>query len=275
MRTGIVQLDADHPGFNDPEYRRRRDEIAQLATDHRPGQPLPRVVYTAAETATWNTVFGELRKLYPTHACREYNDAIDAIGFQPDAPPQLADVDAFLSRRTGFRLQPVAGLVSPRDFLAALSRRHFPATQYVRHHSAPMYTPEPDVIHELLGHAPMLAIPEYADLTQKIGEATLGAPDAQIELFSRLYWYTVEFGLVRQDGGLRAYGSGLLSSFGELSHALAGAPGDPDVRHFDPASACQLPNPITTYQPVLWEVPSIHAAFELASRFIEQVRLEG
>lgn len=275
MRAGIVQLEADHPGFNDAEYRRRRDQIAQLAADHRPGEPVPRVVYSAAETATWGTVFSELSKLYPTHACSEYNEAIKAIGFRADAVPQLADVGAFLTERTGFRLQPVAGLVSSRDFLAALSRRHFPATQYVRHHSVPMYTPEPDVIHELLGHTPMLAIPEYADLTQKIGEATLGAPDAQIELFSRLYWYTIEFGLVRQTGGLRAYGSGLLSSFGELSHALAGKPGEPEIRPFDPAAACQMPNPITTYQPVLWEVLSIQAAFSTVSKFIEQVRLEG
>jgi phenylalanine-4-hydroxylase len=275
MRTNIVQLEADHPGFNDPEYRRRRDEIAQLAADHRPGQPLPRVVYSAAETATWRSVFSELTKLFPTHACREYNDAIRRMGFSVDEIPQLADVDAFLLRETGFRIQPVAGLVSSREFLTALSRRFFPATQYIRHHSGPHYTPEPDVIHELLGHVPMLAIQEYAELTQKIGEATLGAPDAQIEQFSRLYWYTIEFGLVRQDGRTRAYGAGLLSSSGELSHSLAGGADGPEIRTFAPEVASQTPNPITTYQPVLWEVSSIGEAFRLVSAHIDQIRLEG
>ena len=275
MRASIIQLEADHPGFNDPEYRQRRDEIARIAQDHHLGEPLPRVAYTASETATWGTVFSELLKLYPSHACREYNEAMRRIGFSIDAVPQLADVDAFLSRATGFRIQPVAGLVGARDFLGALAQRFFPATQYIRHHSMPHYTPEPDVVHELLGHVPMLAIQEYADLTQRIGAATLAAPDDQIDQFSRLYWNTIEFGVVRQDGQLRAYGAGLHSSFGELSHALAGGSDGPEIRRFAPEVASQIPNPITTYQPVLWEVASIGEAFRLVSAHIDQIRLEG
>jgi phenylalanine-4-hydroxylase len=275
MRTGIVQLEADHPGFNDQAYRVRRDEIADLASHHHAGDVPPRVEYTPTETATWGAVYSELRQLYPTHACREYRDAFQEIGFHEVAVPQLADVDAFLLAKTGFRIVPVAGLVSARDFLGSLARRQFPSTQYLRHHSVPHYTPEPDICHDLLGHVPMLATQSYADLTQKIGEATLGAPDDQIEQFSRLYWYTIEFGLVEEQGQLRAYGAGLLSSFGELSHALAGKPGEPEVRPFDARAAGEVPNPITRYQPLLWAVPSLGAAFELVSEHIERIRRAG
>lgn len=271
MDTGIVQLEADHPGFNDPEYRRRRDQIASLALAHRLGEPPPVCDYAPQETATWTAVFDHLAPLLTTHACREYQEGRKVIGFSRDRVPQLRDIDAVLRERTGFRIVPVAGLVASREFLASIARREFPSTQYLRHHSVPHYTPEPDICHDVLGHVPMLANQHYADLTQKIGEATLGAPDEQIEWFGRLYWYTIEFGLVRQDG-LKAYGAGLLSSYGELQRALAGTPGDPEIRRFDPGEASRVPNPITTYQPRLYEVDSLQQAFDLVSAFIEKTR---
>lgn len=262
MNARLVELEADHPGFHDVEYRARRDRIARLALEHPGGAPPPRVDYSPSEVATWGTVFRALSALHPTHACDEYLGVLPELGFGADAIPQLADVDAVLARRTGFHLRPVAGLVNPRDFLGALARRVFLCTQYIRHGSVPHYTPEPDVVHELLGHAAMLAIPEFADLSQEIGVGALGVPterEDEIEALSRLYWYTVEFGLVRQHGGVRAYGAGLLSSFGELERAVRG---DADVRPFDAAEAAARPFPITTYQPVLYVVESLREAFE-------------
>ncbi|RMF74648.1 MAG: phenylalanine 4-monooxygenase [Acidobacteria bacterium] len=270
MRTGIVQLEADHPGFNDPEYRRRRDEIALLAREHDLGDPIPVVEYTEAETRTWATVFRELNRLFPTHACREYNDALALMGFSEDRIPQLAEVDRILAERTGFRIWPVEGLVEPRDFFDALARRVFPATQYIRHHSVPHYTPEPDTIHDQIGHVPMLAIREYADLTQKIGEGAHGATDDQIAQLARLYWYTIEFGVVRQDGELRCYGAGILSSYGEMARAVRAE--EPEIRRFDPEQARWIDYPITHYQPILWEVDSIGEAFEMVARAVETIR---
>jgi len=265
MDTTLMELDADHPGFNDPEYRRRRNEIAALALAQRPGDVPARVTYTPVERATWRTVFENLARLYPTHACAEYNRVFGELGYRADEIPQLADVSAFLEERTGFRMRPVAGLVSAREFLGNLAERVFCSTQYIRHHSNPNYTPEPDVVHELLGHAPMLAIPEFADLSQAIGRGSLGASDEAIERLATLYWFTVEYGVVRQDGELRAYGAGLLSSFGELEHALAGGP---EIRPFDPEVAAVTPYPITTFQPLLWEVPSIGEAFARMEAFL-------
>ncbi len=265
MDKHLVELEADHPGFSDPEYRERRNEISRVALGHEPGQPAPRIVYTDVEMLTWKTVFDRLTTLFPSHACHEFNQVVEDLGYTADSLPQLADVSAFLEERTGFQLQPVGGLVAARDFLEALSRRRFCATQYIRHHSQPLYTPEPDVVHELMGHAPMLAIPEFADLSQKIGEGSLKADDQQIEQLATLYWFTIEYGVLRRDGQLRAYGAGLLSSYGELEHALSGTV---DINKFDPAIAKDTAYPITSYQPLLWEVASIGEAFEKMESFV-------
>jgi phenylalanine-4-hydroxylase len=268
MKDYVVSLEADHPGFHDPDYRRRRDEIARLAPAiEEDGEP-QRVEYTEIEAATWSTVFGKLTALYPTHACSEFNAVIDALGYRADEIPQLADVSRFLTERTGYRLQPVAGLVSAREFLGKLAKRTFCATQYIRHHSEPLYTPEPDIVHELMGHAPMLAIPEFADLSQKIGEGSLRADDRQVDQLATLYWFTIEYGLLRAGQGHRAYGAGLLSSFGELEHCLGG---EVEVRRFDPEVAKDTPYPITTYQPLLWWVESIGEAFSKIDEFVRSM----
>lgn len=267
MDAITVELSSDHPGFNDPAYRERRNHIAGIATDHRAGTPAPRINYTSSERSTWRTVFNELTQLYPTHACKEFVPVIHEMGYCADDIPQLADVSAFLEKRSGFRLEPVAGLVSPRTFLTSLGRGVFCATQYIRHHSKPHYTPEPDIVHELMGHAPMLAIEDFANLSRKIGEGANHATDEQVQQLATLYWYTIEYGVVRQDGTLKAYGAGLLSSFGELSHVVSGGA---DVHPFDPDLAKDHPYPITSYQPVLWEVQSIRQAFEVMDAFVRK-----
>jgi phenylalanine-4-hydroxylase len=265
----IVQLDADHPGFKDPEYRVRREEIARLAPPLDSDHPASIVDYTSRERETWAAVFDRLSGLYPTHANADFNQVIDELGYTRDRIPQIAEVSAFLTERTGFRLHPVRGLVTARTFLGALSRRVFCSTQYIRHHSQPFYTPEPDIVHELMGHAPMLAIPEFADLSQKIGEGSLNASDDDVEQLATLYWFTIEYGVLDLgDEGLRAYGAGLLSSFGELEHIMSG---EVEIRPLDPWVAKDTPYPITTYQPLLWSVPSIAEAFDRMDEFVRSI----
>jgi phenylalanine-4-hydroxylase len=261
----LVNLDRDHPGFRDATYRARRDAIARLAAEHERGQPPPRVGYTEEEGRVWATALQALAPLHARYGCRSYLAAWRHVGLSPERVPQLAEISERLTRATGFRYAPVAGLVTPREFMENLADRTFLATQYMRHPSAPLYTPEPDVIHEIVGHAPSLCDARYARINELFGHVTRLVDDSSIDELIRAYWYSIEFGVVREGHALKAVGAGLLSSFGELGRFEREA----QLAPFDLAVIVRTPFDPTQYQSTLFVAPSEDALLSSLTEWLE------
>ena len=210
--------------------------------------------------SVWTLVSGELAASHERFRIRGDRDAAARLDLPHDRVPQLRLVSASLDRLTGFRVAPVPGLVPTRDFYGSLADRTFCSTQIIRHHSVPLYTPEPDVVHELVGHCNMLASPVFAELYQLAGEASRRAEsDAALEFFCRGLLVSLS---VRQAGGA-AYGAGLLSSFGELD-----AFHDAQVRPFDVTAMGTTDYDITVYQPVLYAGRSVDHVVDQLGTFL-------
>jgi phenylalanine-4-hydroxylase len=262
----INELKLDHPGANDREYRERRDHIASLTKRFRETGVITDVDYNAREQRVWRYVAEELEELQQKYASPFYLRAKKDLGIKTDRIPQLSEMNRRLQELTGFRLAPIEGLVETRGFLSWLSYRVMLCTQYIRHHSQPAYTPEPDIVHEAIGHIPMFTNPNFADFSQFIGHGARIATDKQLEELGRLYWFTVEFGMVEHEGDIKAYGAGLLSSFGELEHAFS------DQVERRPFNLEQVINHEYSYsdmQKVLYVVPSYAELKEVTRKYIE------
>jgi phenylalanine-4-hydroxylase len=263
-RNTIVQLDPDHPGFRDEAYRARRNQIAQIATEYEPGAPIPDAPYTAEEHAVWRVIWEALEPAHQRHACAEYLACVKRLDLPRDRIPQMREVTAKVEAISGFRLEPVAGLVSPRVFLESLANGVFLSTQYIRHHSTPLYTPEPDVAHEVIGHAVTLADERIAELNRLVGRAVKRTPSAEaLDQLARVYWFTIEFGVLRENGKVKAYGTGLLSSAGELE-----AMREAELRPLDLEAASRQEYDPTHYQPVLFCADSFDAMYQALRDFL-------
>ncbi|MBA2527313.1 MAG: phenylalanine 4-monooxygenase, partial [Pyrinomonadaceae bacterium] len=247
-RKAVVQLDPDHPGFRDEGYRARRNQIARIAMEYQPGMPVPDAPYTPQEHQVWRAIREALEPAHQKHACAEYLECVRRLDLPWERIPQMREVTARVQAISGFRLEPVAGLVEPRVFLESLADGVFLSTQYIRHHSTPFYTPEPDVVHEVVGHAVILASERMAELNRLVGQAVKRTSSAEaLERLARVYWFTIEFGVLREDGRLKAYGTGLLSSAGELE-AMHGA----ELRPLDLEAVARQEYDPTKFQPVLF-----------------------
>ena len=257
-RRALVKLEPDHPGFRDAAYRARRDEIAEIALRYEPGASIPDAPYTEEEQQLWRTVRDALRPQHQSHACAEYLQCVERLDLACDRIPQLREVSEKVQTLSGFRLEPVGGLVSPRVFLESLANGVFLSTQYIRHHSTPLYTPEPDVVHELLGHAVLLASDAIAELNRLVGEAVKRTTTEEaLERLARVYWFTIEFGVLKEAGEVKAYGAGLVSSAGELE-AMRRA----ELRPLDLEAAARQEFDTTDYQPILFCADSFESMFQ-------------
>jgi phenylalanine-4-hydroxylase len=263
--TVTVHLGDEHPGVNDPAYRARRNEIAARALAWSPGDPVPHVDYTEGEDEIWRTVCRELAPKHERYACAEYLEAARQLGLPRDHVPQLDEVTDLLRPLTGFEYHPAAGLVPLREFYGSLAERVFHSTQYVRHPSAPLYTPEPDIVHEVIGHGVMLASPRFAAIKQAAGEAAHRVEtEAALQFIADVFWFTLEFGVLYEGGELRAYGAGILSSYGEIEEFR-----HVEIRPLDFLEMGTLDYDITHYQPVLYAAASMDHLEESVGAFFE------
>lgn len=264
----IEELDLDHPGANDEEYRKRRDHIASLSKQFRETGIITDVEYTAEEQGIWKHVATRLEELHQKHASPFYLKAKRDLGISNERIPQLSEMNRKLKELTNFRLAPIEGLVDTRAFLSWLSWRTMLSTQYIRHHSRPEYTPEPDIVHEAMGHIPMFTNSNFADYSQFIGHGARIANDKQLEELGRLYWFTVEYGMVEDEGEVKAYGAGLLSSISELEHAYSD---NVERRPFDLDRVLETEYVYSDIQPILYVIPSYAELKEKTRQYIESI----
>src|SRR4051794_1625860 len=258
-----VHLAHDHPGANDPAYRERRNEIAAAAMAWTPGERSPHIDYSETEQEVWRTVWRELAPKHERYAVNEFREALEKLALPRDHVPELDEVSERLAPLTGFRYLPAAGLVPLREFYGALEAKHFYSTQYVRHAEVPLYTPEPDIIHEVIGHGHLLATPTFSDLHRLAGVATNRLKDDEnVKFLSKVFWFSVEFGIVVEDGEVRAYGAGILSSYGEIEEFRG-----MEHRPLDLIEMGTADYDITAYQPVLYKAESVDEIVEVVGGF--------
>ena len=261
-----VHLGEDHPGFNDPAYRERRNTIAAAALAWEPGRPVPHVEYTDTENEIWRIVCRELHDKHERYACREYLEGKARLGLPEDRVPQLDEVTTRLKPLTGFEYWPAAGLVPLREFYGSLADRVFHSTQYVRHPAEPLYTPEPDIIHEVIGHGNMLAGPRFAEVKRLAGDAARRVEtDEALQFIADVFWFTLEFGVIREDGELKAYGAGILSSYGEIEEFR-----HTEIRPIDLAEMGTIEYDITKYQPILYCAESMDHLEDVVGGFFAE-----
>jgi phenylalanine-4-hydroxylase len=259
-----VVLPLDHPGASDPRYRARREALCALA-EAAPSGEMPAIDYLEEEHAVWRTVSRRLADGHARHAATAYLEARRSLGIDDTRIPDLPALSARLERARGIRLAPAPGLIDSRSFLTRLGRGVLSCTTFIRHGSRPEYTPEPDVVHEVLGHAPLFADAAFAPLSRAFGQAAQAATPEGLRRLERLFWFTLEFGLIEEPRGLRAYGAGLLSSCGELPHALGDAV---ERRPFVLEEVVETAYDFTRMQPLLFVIPSFRFLEREVLRFV-------
>jgi len=261
-------LDLDHPGAQDPAYKKRREQIAMAAVEfHQSSQKkIPFIKYTPEEHAVWRHVLQKLKPLHEKWACSWYKEGWRKMNIREEHIPQIREVSTQLEQINGFSLEPIHGLVQPREFLIKLSQNVMLCTQYIRHPSKPEFTPEPDIIHEVLGHVPMFTHPDINELQQMIGKAAMTATEQQLEWLNRIYWFTIEYGLICEQGDIKAFGAGLLGGIKDLTNALSGKA---RITLFDLKTVITTDYNYSCEQPQFFVMESLEQTKEEIRRFIE------
>jgi phenylalanine-4-hydroxylase len=217
-----VELDPKTPGLDDPAYLARRRELFALTRKHRLEELGPPIIdYTPEETALWRDVSRQLDELHVKYASGIYLKAKRDLAIVEDRIPQMRHLSDRLQAETQMHLVPAEGSIPYRRFYQYIAKRGFPVTQFLRHPSHPEFTPEPDMIHDCLGHVPPLMNRDYAELLTLIGKAVAATDNGEYVLkLKRFSWFSIEFGLIEEAGETKVFGAGILSSLGEIPNSL-------------------------------------------------------
>ncbi len=221
------------------------------------------ISYSDAENAVWRDLYSRQKKLLPGRVCNAFLKGMDLLELPADRVPQLKEIDARLQAVSGFGVEAVPALISPQRFFTLLAERKFPAATFIRRREDFDYLQEPDVFHEIFGHCPMLTLPTYADFLQKYGEKALQLDKSYLWMMQRLFWFTVEFGLIETEEGVRIYGAGIASSAGETPYAVESP--TPEHRLFDALTVFRTPYRIDIFQTIYYVIESAQQLYDLVT----------
>lgn len=182
--------------------------------------------YTTEDHKVWSILFNRQMDVLSNRASTEFLEGLEKLGFEADRIPNFDEVNIKLKDLTGWKLKAVPGIVPNKDFFEMLDQKMFPATTWIRKMSQLDYLEEPDMFHDLFGHVPLLSNQNYVDFLQGLSKIALKGinNDFDVEMITRIYWYTIEFGLIKESDQLKIYGSGILSSSGESVYSLGQKP---------------------------------------------------
>jgi phenylalanine-4-hydroxylase len=217
-----LELEPGHPGLGDEEYVQRRKQLFHLCRKHRLEQLGPPIIdYTAEETRIWREVCPALDEQHVRYASQVYMRAKRELAITSEQIPQMRHLSERLKRESNMHLVPAEGALPYRTFYEYIAERGFPVTQFLRHGSHPAFTPEPDMIHDCLGHVPALLNRDYAELLTLVGKAVATTTRGDYVLaLKRFSWFSIEFGLIEEGKDIKVFGAGILSSTGEIPNSL-------------------------------------------------------
>jgi phenylalanine-4-hydroxylase len=222
------------------------------------------IPYTDEEHAIWAELYARQMDIINGRVCDEFLRGLSTLDLPADRIPQPRDVSRVLKEKTGWEVAPVPALINFDRFFKLLSERKFPAASFIRTRDEMEYLQEPDIFHEIFGHTAMLTHQAFADFTEAYGKAGVDASKAERVFLARLYWFTVEFGLLSTSEGMRIYGGGIASSPGETVYAVESP--EPIRRPFDPLDALRTPYRIDIYQTVYYVLDDMNDLFDLAGK---------
>lgn len=225
--------------------------------------------YPESDHESWKYLYERQMNLLPGRACSEYLEGTKRLNFTPDKIPALKQLSHVFNETTGWKVARVPGLIHEQDFFGMLKRKVFPSTDYIRGKDELDYTPAPDLFHDMFGHMPLLTDPNFASFYQMFGEAAFHAKGKDRKSLETFHWFTVEFGLIKKNEGMRIYGAGILSSLGEVKHALSD---DVEVIKFDPERIIVQEYDVWHLQPVLFAIDSFE---QLENGFKEWTHKQG